>query len=501
MEPLTLLALAAAAGFVFRGGSSQSKKNNERSRRELTYNPVIVARAKRRGTADFDISSIEVLPEYELVRELVAHEFPLTFVTGGAGTGKSTFVKWLVAQYDGKVLLGAPTAMAAINVEAKTLHSLCQLPPAWVVRKDIKYNPRRREIKEAKLLIIDEISMVTANLLDGVSAYLRLNRGVDKPFGGLPVVMVGDMFQLPPVVTGSTRDLFERIYGSAKFYNAKCLRETTYYAVELSKTYRQSDQDFVNLLTKLREGVDLGQVLERLNSLCEIRSEAPKFAVWLSPRNAEVDSRNIEELRRIEVAPKMYRGTISGNFKADRLPSPIELVLKAGAQVMFTKNDQRKRWINGTIGKVIELSEDSISVELVESGKLVDVERVKWSDYRYTWNDVTNEIERREIGSYAQFPLVLGWAITIHKSQGRTIERVHLDLGGGAFETGQTYVALSRCRALEGLTLSRPLTSTDIMVDEESKLFYDELRQIIKKLPPGKMAENLKITKNLRRAQ
>lgn len=495
MEPLTLLALAAAAGFIFGGGSSQTKKNNERNRRELTYSRDIVARAKRQASADFDISSIDVLPEYELVRELVAQQFPLTFVTGGAGTGKSTFIKWLVAQYEGKVLLGAPTAMAAINVEAKTLHSLCQLPPAWIVRKDIKHTPRRREIKEAKLLIIDEISMVTANLLDGVSAYLRLNRGVDKPFGGLPVVMVGDMFQLPPVVTGSTRDLFERIYGSAKFYNAKCLRETTYYAVELTKTYRQSDQDFVNLLTKLREGVELGQVLERLNSQCEIRNDAPKAAVWLSPRNAEVDSRNIAELRKIESSPKMYRGTISGRFKADRLPSPMELVLKPGAQVMFTKNDQRKRWINGTIGKVVQLTEDSISVELAGSEKLVDVERVKWPDYMYSWNDSTREIERREIGSYTQFPLVLGWAITIHKSQGRTIEKVHLDLGGGAFETGQTYVALSRCRAVEGLTLSRPLTSKDILVDEESKLFYDELRQIIQKLPPEKMAENLELAK------
>jgi hypothetical protein len=495
LEPLTLIALAAAAGFIFGGESSQSRKNNEWRRRELTYSRDIVARAKRQAVADFDIDSIDVLPEYKLVRELVAQAFPLTFVTGGAGTGKSTFIKWLVAQYAGRVLLGAPTAMAAINIEAKTLHSLCQLPPAWIVRKDIKHTPRRREIKEAKLLIIDEISMVTANLLDGVSAYLRLNRGVDKPFGGLPVVMVGDMFQLPPVVTGSTRDLFERIYGSAKFYNAKCLREMTYYAVELTKTFRQSDQDFVNLLAKLREGVELGQVLECLNKQCEIRGDAPNSAVWLSPRNAEVDSRNVQELRRLETNPTMYRGTISGRFKVDRLPSPMELVLKPGAQVMFTKNDQRKRWINGTIGKVIRLAEDSISVELAGSAKLVDVERVKWPDYRYTWNDSTNEIERREIGSYTQFPLVLGWAITIHKSQGRTIERVHLDLGGGAFETGQTYVALSRCRAIQGLTLSRPLSSTDVMVDEESKLFYDELRQIIKKLPPKTMVENLEIAK------
>lgn len=491
MEPLTLLALAAAAGFIFRGGSSQAKKNNERNRRELTYSRDIVARAKKQALSDFDIDSIDVLPEYKLVRELVAQEFPLTFVTGGAGTGKTTFIRWLVAQYKGKVLLGAPTAMAAINIEAKTLHSLCQLPPAWIVREDIKYTPRRREIQEAQLLIIDEISMVTANLLDGVSAYLRLNRGVDKPFGGMSVVMVGDMFQLPPVVSGGTRDLFERVYGSAKFYNAKCLRETTYYAVELTKTFRQSDQEFVNLLTKLREGVELGQVLKCLNSQCEIQSDAPRDAVWLSPRNAEVDSRNFKELRKIDAFSKTYRGVISGRFMTDRLPSPMELVLKPGAQVMFTKNDQRKRWINGTIGKVIRLEDDSISVELAGVENLVDVERVKWSDYRYSWNDSTNEIERRDIGSYTQFPLVLGWAITIHKSQGRTIDRVHLDLGSGAFETGQTYVALSRCRTVQGLTLSRPLSSMDIMVDEESKLFYDDLRQIIRKLPPEKMVENL----------
>ena len=218
MDPLTLLALATAAGFIFGNRSSQTKRNNEHTCKELTYSHDIVASAKALSSADFDVSSIEVLPEYELVRALITQDFPLIFVTGGAGTGKSTFIKWLMLQFHGKVLLGAPTAMAAINIEGRTLHSLCQLPPAWIVKNDIKQTPRRREIKEAKLLIIDEISMVTANLLDGVSAYLRLNRGVDKPFGGLPVVMVGDMFQLPPVITGSTKDLFERIYGSAKFY-------------------------------------------------------------------------------------------------------------------------------------------------------------------------------------------------------------------------------------------------------------------------------------------
>lgn len=492
MDPITLLALAVAAGFVFRKGSSQAKDNNETNRRELTYSKDIVARATRtKRNADYDLSTVEVLPEYKLVQKLVRQQFPLIFVTGGAGTGKSTFVKWLLNEFDGSVLLGAPTAIAAINIEGKTLHSLCQLPPAWIVKKDIKEAPRRREIKEAKLLIIDEISMVTANLLDGVSAFFRLNRGVDKPFGGLPVIMVGDMFQLPPVVNDETRDLFERIYGSAKFYNAKCLSATTYYAVELNKTFRQTDQRFVDVLTKIREGVDVANSIATLNSECSITCAPPTGAVWLSPRNVEVDGRNLAELRKINAPSRMYRGQLEGQFKSDRLPSPLELVLKCGAQVMFTKNDTLKRWINGTVGIVKSLDDDNVVVELADTQKLVDVGRAKWQDYKYHWNSSTSEIERNENGSYIQFPLVLAWAITIHKSQGRTIEKVHLDLGAGAFETGQTYVALSRCRSISGLSMTRPLVDGDIRIDHESKAFYDDLRAIIRKLPPDALMRKL----------
>ena len=492
VDPFSLLALAAAAGFIFNKVSSQAKKNNETNRHELTYSRDIVARAKRKESiADHNLSAIEVLPEYKLVRLLVIQQFPLIFVTGGAGTGKSTFVRWLLKEFDGSVLLGAPTAMAAINIDGKTLHSMCQLPPAWIIKKDIKKAPRRREIKEAKLLIIDEISMVTANLLDGVSAFFRLNRGIDKPFGGLPVIMVGDMFQLPPVVSDATKDLFERIYGSAKFYNAKCLSATTYYAVELHKTFRQVDQRFVDVLAKIREGVDLPASIDTINSECLITDTPPSGAVWLSPRNAEVDHRNLSELKIIESPSRMYRGQIAGSFKGDRLPSPLELVLKIGAQVMFTKNDSLKRWINGTIGKVVSMTDDKIVVELTQDGKLVDVERSKWQEYQYRWNDSTSEIDREERGSYTQFPLVLAWAITIHKSQGRTIENVHLDLGVGAFETGQTYVALSRCRSMSGLSMSRPLADTDILVDQESKAFYYHLRSVIEKLPPDVMMKKL----------
>ena len=493
MDPFTLLALVTAVGFVFDKMTGQVKDNKEPNKRELTYSRDIVARTKtvRQANADVDIAAIEILPEYKLVRTLVKQQFPMIFVTGGAGTGNSTFVKWLVKEFDGSVLLGAPTAMAAVNIEGKTLHSLCQLPPAWIVRNDIKEVPRRREIKEAKLLIIDEISMVTANLLDGVSAFFRLNKGVDKPFGGLPVIMVGDMFQLPPVVNQQTKDLFERIYGSAKFYNARCLSATSYYAVELNKTFRQVDQSFVDMLTKIREGVDLSESLSALNAKCAITDSPPKGAVWLSPRNVEVDHKNVAELAKVIGSPKMYRGQLAGQFRNDRLPSPLELVLKCGAQVMFTKNDSLKRWINGTVGAVMSMTDDNIVVELADTHTVVDVGRSKWAEYQYRWNDSTSEIDRNEVGSYAQFPLVLAWAITIHKSQGRTIERVHLDLGAGAFETGQTYVALSRCRSIKGLSMTRPLQNTDILIDHESKAFYDHLRAVIKKLPPDELMKKL----------
>ena len=488
---MSLQKLAASAGFRFNHLSSQANENEEVSRAELTYSKDIVSRVKCDKNKGHNLSSIDVLPEYKLVKQLVMEKFPIIFITGGAGTGKSTFVKWMMNEFEGAALLCAPTAIAAINIEGKTIHSLCQLPPAWIVRKDIKLAPRRKEIREAKLLIIDEISMVTSNLLDGVSAFFRLNRKVDQPFGGLPVVIVGDMFQLPPVVNSASHDLYKRIYGSPKFYNAKCLRASTYYAIELKKTFRQTDQKFVNVLTKIREGANLSGSLSYLNTQSIITTKPPEGSVWLSPRNIEVDNRNAYKLSKLPSASMMYRGILKDKFKSDRLPSPMELILKCGAQVMFTKNDPDKRWINGSIGLVERLEDDNIVVRMEYSGNLVDVDRSQWVDYQYKWNSDENEIDREETGSYTQFPLVLAWAITIHKSQGRTIEKVHLDLGNGAFETGQTYVALSRCRTITGLSMARPLRKSDILVDQESAKFYKHLRSVIEKLPPAKMASGL----------
>lgn len=452
------------------------------------YHPVAPDRVHRPAKQAQAEDAIEVLPEYKLVRDLVRAGFPITFVTGGAGTGKSTFVHWLTSQFNGTVLLTAPTGIAALNINGKTLHSLCKLPPAWITKRDIRY-AGRDIVQHAQLLIIDEISMVNANLLDAVSAFFCKNRDSDAPFGGLPVVLVGDLFQLPPVVNGQTRHLFEKHYPTSKFFGARLLRDAPYYALELHKAFRQADQTFVDLLAKLREGVDVADSIAELNRLCTITDRPPDQAVWLSPRNKEVDARNWAELRRLPAPSRFYQGKLTGRFRDDRLPSPKRLELRIGAQVMFTKNGGR--WVNGTIGVVVGLLDGRVEVRLHETGTVVDVGPVTWEQFDYHLNQQTNDIERTVVGEYQQIPLMLAWSVTIHKSQGKTIDRVHIDLGAGAFETGQTYVALSRCRSLSALTLSRPLRESDVLVDAESRQFYGKLRELIRTVPPQAMAQKM----------
>jgi len=431
-------------------------------------------------------SDIQILPEYQDVKDVIdSGLYNLIFVTGGAGTGKSTMIRWLLQEYDGKVLLGAPTGIAAINIGGKTLHSLCQLPPAWITEEDIKQNFRRKELREAKVLIIDEISMVNPNMLDAIDKFFQKNRFSSEPFGGLAVVMIGDLFQLPSIINSNTRKFFMEEYGgSSKFYKARCVQSSKYYIVELDKVFRQKDQLFIDVLSDIREGKDLTKAVAVLNSRCTITRIPPQGSVWLCPRNMEVDNHNARELAKIEEPPYSYRGELRGSFRENNLPAPLILTLKEGAQIMFTQNDPGKRWVNGSIGVVTLLDTDDdgapiIEVELETTGEIVNVGMAKWSDYKYDYNEKLKCIERMETGRYSQYPLVLAWAITIHKSQGQTIENVHIDLGAGAFEVGQTYVAISRCRSMEGLTFSRPLSTSDIIVDSEVMRYYTDFRYLL----------------------
>lgn len=498
VEPFSLLAIAAGVGWLlekFNTKEAAVRKKpahlpDQGTPRQTTVRPDKVQKTRQTNRGHVEVRAIDVLPEYQLVKDMVNRGFPLIFVTGGAGTGKSTFVRWLMQEFDGFVLTAAPTGIAALNISGKTLHSLCSLPPAgWIRGADIQYARSRRLTQEAKLLIIDEISMVNANILDAASAFFRKNRGGDRPFGGLPVVVVGDLFQLPPVVDDEVADIFERNYSSTKFFAARSIQSIPYYAIEMKKAFRQTDQAYVDLLARLREGVDLEQAVTDLNSRCEITQHPPAGAVWLSPRNAEVTQRNTSELNKLMGTSVYFHGVTTGKFKRSILPAPMQLELRVGAQVMFTKNGLQ--WVNGSIGHVAQLCEDYVSVRLSDSEDVVDVRPAEWEAYEFDWNPGTGKIERTVAGTCTQIPLILAWSTTIHKSQGKTIDRVHLDLGGGAFEAGQTYVALSRCRSLSGLTLHRPLSVADVLVDAEARRFYEHLRELASQLPPDLMKQKM----------
>jgi ATP-dependent DNA helicase PIF1 len=417
---------------------------------------------------------IQVLPEYLEVKELINESFPMILVTGGAGTGKSTFIRWLDREFKGQTLICAPTGIAALTVQGSTIHRLCKFPPSWIVDDDIKKDPKSLA-KHAKILIIDEISMVNANLLDSVNKFFKLNRGSRKPFGGITVVMVGDLFQLPPIVTEATRGLFDSLYESPKFFSADALTQSEYYAIELKKAFRQTDQEFVDLLSKIREGRNISSAIKTLNSSCQITEIPSPGTITLSPRLVDIERVNSERLKNLAGEVKVFNGVLTGKFSEKQLPVPNEIKLKLGAQVMIAKNG--KNYLNGDVATVTEILTDRVKVMLTDRKEVVEVPISVWQQFEYTFNEETEEIERVVTGSYSQLPVVLAWAMTIHKSQGLTLSSVHLDLGKGAFETGQTYVALSRCRSLKTLTLARPIRSEDILVDPQAVAFYKEIRE------------------------
>lgn len=416
---------------------------------------------------------IQVTPEYEEIKRLIDSKEKLIFVTGGAGTGKSTFVKWIESQYLGKVAIAAPTGIAALTVSGMTIHRLCKFPPAWIVESDINVDPKS-VIPKIEILILDEISMVNANLLDGVDKFCKLQRKNQKPFGGLTVIMVGDLFQLPPVVTPSTEPLFRREYRSAKFFAAKSILNETPFGVELSSPFRQKDQRLIRLLANIREGLNVQSSVDEFNLCCVVTSTPPPGAVQLAPRNKDVELINSRELAKLPLPEVLFEAKLEGRFSEKQLPAPDKIHIRVGAQVVLLNNS--KEWVNGNIGLVTEVSNGKVSVKLVRSSKTVLVMPYEWKNYEYKYDEAEKRVVREIVGTFVQIPLSLAWAMTIHKSQGLTLDAVHLDLGGGAFETGQTYVALSRSRSMESITLAKKLSGNDILVDKEAVEFYKAIR-------------------------
>lgn len=422
----------------------------------------------------------DMLTAWQLVKETRQS----VFLTGKAGTGKSTLLRYITLNTHKKHVVLAPTGIAAINVGGQTLHSFFRLPfkptmpddpdfAARVLRKRMRYpQPLVKLLKELELIIIDEISMVRADTIDFIDKLLRVYCGdMRRPFAGKQLLMVGDVFQLEPVVTSDTRDIIARTYGTPYFFNAKVFGEMELVPIELRKVYRQSDPEFVGLLDRVRDGHPTPADIRTINSRMADRASiygaaAPEGAlpVTIATRRDLVDSINSERLAALPGAAATYRGIIDRDFPESSLPTDLELTLKEGAQVMFVRNDPERRWVNGTIGLVETLADDGHIGVRTADGLLHAVEQERWSNIRYVLDEKTNKINEVELGSFTQYPLKLAWALTVHKSQGMTFDNVVLDFGRGAFAGGQTYVALSRCRSLEGIRLLSTLADRDIFV-------------------------------------
>lgn len=426
--------------------------------------------------------SVGANPEVDLAWECLTTTGVNVFLTGRAGTGKTTFLNRLREYSPKRMVVVAPTGVAAINAGGVTIHSMFQLPfgpfvPGSKIKRDFKMRKEKeRIIRTLDLLVIDEISMVRADLLDAVDTYLKHIRRNQQPFGGVQLLMIGDLQQLSPVVTEQDREIVAANYSSPYFFASKALAQTQYVTIELQRVYRQSDAHFLALLNSVRVGNLNEQIIGELNKryLPEDRIMDDTGYIRLTTHNNSADSINEKKLAQLKGFAVSYSCKVSGSFPEISYPADKTLVLKENAQVMFLKNDPtgQHRYYNGKIGRVQSLSEDVVSVQL-ENGDIIDVAPETWQNTKYIIDKETNEISEQVEGEFSQIPLRLAWAITIHKSQGLTFDKAIID-AHSSFAHGQVYVALSRCRTLEGLILSSPLNSRSVMTDANVSQFVKD---------------------------
>ncbi|BDS10044.1 ATP-dependent DNA helicase [Aureispira anguillae] len=419
--------------------------------------------------------SIDLNPDFKACLHEMERTNNCLFITGKAGTGKSTLLRYWRAGTRKKNAVLAPTGIAALNIEGQTIHSFFGFPPRPLKKEEIKVRRNRKMFQALETIIIDEISMVRADMMEQIDFFLRVNRNNPAPFGGVQMIFFGDLFQLPPVIASrEEKILFQQHYESPYFFSAAVFKDLEINMIELRQVYRQDNRRFIRLLDSIRLRRIDEEEFNELNERYIEGFDDDDYYVILSARNAEVDRINEQKLAELTTETFSYVAKITGSVSV--LPAETPLHLKVGAQVMFLKNDPKRRYVNGTVGKVHALTQDAIKVAILKpNGTIgyINVEPFEWDVVKHKINE-KHEIETENVGKFTQYPLRLAWSMTIHKSQGKTFDRVIIDMGKGAFEFGQTYVALSRCRTLEGIVLRRPLRPQDIFVDERVVDFYQQ---------------------------
>ena len=406
------------------------------------------------------------------------------FITGRAGTGKSTLLQLFRKTSRKRIAVLAPTGIAALNVHGQTIHSFFGFPPKMIDKKDIIKVKSFRFYRKIDAIIIDEISMVRADMMDNINIFLQKNRENPAPFGGVQMIFFGDLFQLPPVIASDfEKKYFRHNYESPYFFSSEVIKTSIELVmIELHQVYRQSERRFINLLDNIRQRSFDYDDLEDLNSrFCDIPIDNDEYYITLCSVNSIADRINQEKLKDLEGKEFLFPARISGQFKPSIFPTEEILKLKKGAQVMFVKNDLQKRFVNGTIGKISSIDHEEIKAIIKNEEKNqfeeIILEKMEWEVIKYTKDpENPDRITSETIGLFVQYPIKLAWAITIHKSQGKTFEKVIIDLGRGAFEYGQTYVALSRCKTMDGIILRNPINPRDIIVDQKVVEYYEHMR-------------------------
>jgi ATP-dependent DNA helicase PIF1 len=422
-------------------------------------------------------------PDFQDALDCIASGTPVTFISGKAGTGKSTFTKHELTRLPGNTIFLSPTGIAALNIGGQTIHSFFNLDHDMLYPERIKESRQPQIYKNVDNIIIDEISMVRTDLMDAINYSLQMNRKSTAPFGGVKLILIGDLYQLPPVVVREEQSEFGPggRYKNRFFFNSQVIRSAIigelFKYIKFAEIFRQTDSEFINLLEQVRQSnlnQDLIRTLNGRVTAANIINQLDEVTV-LTCTNEAAQRYNNNELEALPTPKRQYQAIIEGKFSREDFPTLPILSLKVGAKVIFIKNDPGKAWVNGTTGVIKELDEDELIIEV--DGIDYPVSRETWEKYQYHANN--GKIEKNAVGKFSQFPLKLGWALTIHKSQGLTLKNIYLDTGRGAFDSGQIYVALSRVRNLNNLYLKQPISNRELLIDEGIKAFLGYIERFV----------------------